>query len=31
MRGKTGTVRTIHAQHRWDQLMTVSQIAYIDA
>jgi fructose-1,6-bisphosphatase II len=31
MRGKTGTVRTIHARHRWDQLMTVSQIAYIDA
>lgn len=28
MRGKTGTVRTIHAEHRWDKLMEISQIQY---
>jgi len=28
MRGRTGTVRTIHAEHRWDKLRTISQIAY---
>jgi fructose-1,6-bisphosphatase II len=28
MRGKTGTVRTIHAEHRWDKLMEISQIRY---
>jgi len=28
MRGMTGTVRTIHAEHRWDKLMEISQIQY---
>ncbi len=28
IRGKTGTWRTIHAEHRWDKLRTISQIAY---
>ncbi|MBI5842540.1 MAG: class II fructose-bisphosphatase [Chloroflexi bacterium] len=28
MRGRTGTVRTIQAAHRWDKLMAVSQIQY---
>jgi fructose-1,6-bisphosphatase II len=28
MRGKTGTIRTIHAEHRWDKLMEISQIQY---
>ena len=28
MRGRTGTVRTIHAEHRWDKLMSISQIQY---
>jgi fructose-1,6-bisphosphatase II len=28
MRGKTGTVRTIRADHRWDQLSAVSVIPY---
>jgi fructose-1,6-bisphosphatase II len=28
MRGRTGTVRTIHAEHRWDKLMEISQIQY---
>ena len=28
MRGKTGTVRTIRADHRWDQLAAVSLIPY---
>ncbi|MFN8491422.1 MAG: class II fructose-bisphosphatase [Caldilineaceae bacterium] len=28
MRGKTGTIRTVHAEHCWDKLMAVSQIAY---
>lgn len=28
MRGKTGTVRTIRADHRWDQLSAVSLIPY---
>jgi fructose-1,6-bisphosphatase II len=28
MRGKTGTIRTIHAEHRLDKLMTVSEIQY---
>ncbi len=28
IRGKTGTWRTIHAEHRWDKLMAISQIAY---
>ena len=30
MRGKTGTLRTIHAEHRWDHLMAISQIPYAD-
>jgi fructose-1,6-bisphosphatase II len=30
MRGKTGTVRTIHAEHRWDKLMVISQIPYME-
>jgi fructose-1,6-bisphosphatase II len=29
MRGKTGTIRTIHAEHRWDKLMAISQIPYV--
>ena len=28
MRGKTGTICTIHAEHRWDMLRAISQIAY---
>ena len=28
IRGKTGTWRTVHAEHRWDKLMAISQIAY---
>lgn len=28
MRGRTGTVRTIHAEHRWDKLKAISQIEY---
>ncbi|MGQ0605050.1 MAG: class II fructose-bisphosphatase [Anaerolineales bacterium] len=28
IRGKTGTVRTIHAEHRWDKLKRISQVAY---
>lgn len=28
MRGKTGTIRTIQAEHRWDKLMAISQISY---
>jgi hypothetical protein len=28
MRGVTGTVREIIATHRWDKLMTVSEIQY---
>lgn len=28
MRGRTGTVRTIHAEHRWNKLRMISQIAY---
>jgi fructose-1,6-bisphosphatase/sedoheptulose 1,7-bisphosphatase-like protein len=28
MRGRTGTVRTIRARHRWDRLAPISQIAY---
>ncbi len=30
MRGKTGTIRTIHASHRWSQLMAISEIPYVD-
>lgn len=29
MRGKTGTIRRIHAEHRWDKLMAISQIEYV--
>jgi len=28
MRGRAGTVRTIRAEHRWDRLAPISQIAY---
>ena len=28
VRGKSGTRRTIHAEHRWDKLMTISPIPY---
>jgi len=28
MRSRSGTVRTIEARHRWDKLMTFSQVAY---
>jgi fructose-1,6-bisphosphatase II len=28
MRGRTGTVRTVHAEHRWDKLHAVSEVAY---
>lgn len=28
IRGKTGTVRTIRAEHRWDKLKRISQIPY---
>ena len=28
MRGRTGTVRTIRAEHRWDKLQEMSQIPY---
>jgi fructose-1,6-bisphosphatase II len=28
MRSRTGTVREIRASHRWDKLMTVSEIQY---
>jgi fructose-1,6-bisphosphatase II len=28
MRGKTGTVRTVRAEHRWDRLTPLSPIAY---
>ena len=28
MRSKSGTIRTIESQHRWDKLMRISQISY---
>lgn len=28
MRGKTGTVRTVYAEHRWDKLRDISPVAY---
>ena len=28
MRGKTGTVRTIHAERHWDRLIGISKIQY---
>ena len=28
MRSKSGTIRTIISQHRWDKLMRISQIGY---
>ena len=28
MRGKTGTVRTVYAEHRWEKLRDISPVAY---
>lgn len=28
VRGRTGTVRTVHAEHRWSKLRTLSPVAY---
>jgi fructose-1,6-bisphosphatase II len=28
MHGKTGTVRTVHAEHRWNRLLEISSLAY---
>ncbi|MCC6187577.1 MAG: class II fructose-bisphosphatase [Anaerolineales bacterium] len=28
MRGRTGTIRAIHAEHRWDKLRALSQVPY---